>query len=103
MRCGGCVLLTAISTISFGLRPARRAAAAIRSCVDAMLAAMDMGGRKIKTFAARRLRARVLAPHNLSTTQSEQPHDLSTTQTATSWLSGARVRWDRRRRSPAPE
>jgi hypothetical protein len=42
MRSGGCVLLTAIKAISLGLRPARLAAAAIRSWIDAMLAAIDM-------------------------------------------------------------
>jgi hypothetical protein len=46
MHWGGCVLLTAIKAISLGLRPARRAAAAIRWWMDAMFSAMDMARAK---------------------------------------------------------
>src|SRR5260370_39456645 len=42
MRSRDCVLLTAIRTISSDRRPARRVAAAMRSWIDAMLAATDM-------------------------------------------------------------
>src|ERR1700722_11002159 len=55
MRSGGCVLLTAIKAISLGLRPARLAAAAIRSWIDARLAAIVMkkGEARNKSFAVR--------------------------------------------------
>src|SRR5580658_566817 len=42
MRSSGCVLLTAISAISSERRPARRAAAAMRSFRTAMFSAMDI-------------------------------------------------------------
>src|SRR3989475_8807742 len=42
MRSGGCVLVTAMSAISIGLRPARRAVAAMRSRTRATFSAIDI-------------------------------------------------------------
>src|SRR5882672_7848158 len=83
MRSGAKVLLTAMSVISPGFRPARCAAAAIRSRISATFSAMDIEISKprstlritkenedrlefaFRSEAPRKSRARAPAPHHL--------------------------------------
>src|SRR5271157_529821 len=67
MRSGGCVLVTAISAILSGLRPARRAAAAMRSWIDAMFAAMDIGKVNHESPSLREGRGRGRPRHTVFT------------------------------------